>query len=494
MSRKREDLDMDYLYEIDNPISIEEYAKRLVGKTFLQVIEMGNHDEKHQLEIIEAYGNRARKGGLGNLLEEEYFGYKANGNSEADFSEAGVELKATPYEIKKNGELKAGERLVLGMISYEKPIETDFFKSHMWEKSQLLLLIYYFRNKQLNSNLLYSIDYVKLFTPPKEDLDIIIQDYKIIADKVRSGKAHELSESDTMYLGACTKGATAEKSTVPQYYAPSIPARKRAFCYKLSYMTYVLNNYIVTDKVMYEPIVKDKNVLKNQTFEEYIKGMINEYVGKSDKELCKLFDREYNNNKSQWIDLAYRMLGVKSSKAEEFEKANIVIKSIRIEKNGKMRESISFPPFLFKDFVQECFEESELYNYFEETRFFFVVWQKKNNDYVLKGCQLWNMPYSDLNITVRREWENIKHIVEYGVSFTKKKTKKGYVIQNSLPGKKENEIIHIRPHSKRSAYKFADGEIIGNIKRDANELPNGEYMTTQSFWINNDYFLKQLKC
>lgn len=119
---------MDYIYEIDNPISIEAYAKRLVGKSFLQIIEISNHDEKNRLEIIEAYGNRARKGGLGNLLEEEYFGYKANGNSEADFSQAGVELKVTPYEIKKNGELKAGERLVLGMISYEKPIEIDFFK------------------------------------------------------------------------------------------------------------------------------------------------------------------------------------------------------------------------------------------------------------------------------------------------------------------------------------------------------------------------------
>ena len=44
------------------------------------------------------------------------------------------------------------------------------------------------------------------------------QDYKVISDKIKAGIAHELSESDTMYLGACTKGANAEKSTVPQYY------------------------------------------------------------------------------------------------------------------------------------------------------------------------------------------------------------------------------------------------------------------------------------
>ena len=34
---------------------------------------------------IAAYANKFRKGGLGNLLEEVYFGYKANSEQEADF-------------------------------------------------------------------------------------------------------------------------------------------------------------------------------------------------------------------------------------------------------------------------------------------------------------------------------------------------------------------------------------------------------------------------
>ena len=83
---------------------------------------------------------------------------------------------------------------------------------------------------------------------------------QITIDKIAAGKAHELSESDTMYLGACTKGATAEKSTVPQYYNPDVKARKRAFCFKNSYMTTVLNDYIVKDVTTYEPIIKDDSV------------------------------------------------------------------------------------------------------------------------------------------------------------------------------------------------------------------------------------------
>ena len=52
----------------------------------------------------------------------------------------------------------------------------------------------------------------------------------------------------------------------------------------------------------------------------------------------------------------------------------------------------------------------------------------------------------------------------------------------------------MRPHATKAAYRFRNGEEYGNVERDANELPNGEFMTTQSFWINNSYIIKQLKC
>ena len=37
--------------------------------------------------------------------------------------------------------------------------------------------------------------------------------------------------------------------------------------------------------------------------------------------------------------LAYRMLGIKGNHAEEFEKANVVVKTIRIAKNNKIKEN-----------------------------------------------------------------------------------------------------------------------------------------------------------
>ena len=155
---------------------------------------------------------------------------------------------------------------------------------------------------------------------------------------------------------------------------------------------------------------------------------------------------------------------------------------------------MSFPPFLFKNFVKENFEESEVYRYFDETRFFFVIWKKDGEVYRVLDSQLWNMPAQDLEYIVRDGWERIQRVIENGVQFNKKETVKGIVVTNSLPKKGDNPIIHIRPHAKKSAYRLLDGTVIGDVEKDANELPNGEFMTTQSFWINNSYILKQLKC
>ena len=485
------------LYDETTPISIENYAQKLIGKTFNDVL---NDYTKYESELLiseekeeyaENHENKKRKGGLGDLIEECYFHYKCNNDSRPDFPDAGVELKVTPYKINKNKTLSAKERLIITMIDYFKVVEENFEDSHLWNKSQLILLIYYLYSKDIENRLDYKINYAKLFTPPKEDLEIIKNDFKIIVDKIKAGKAHELSEGDTMYLGAATKSASSSNRRGQPF--SDIPAKPRAFSFKASYMTYVLNNFIVPNKTTYEPIIKDASELKFNTFEEIIINKINSYAGKTDEELCKIFNREYNDNKAQWIDLAYRMLGIKSNKAEEFEKANITVKALRIESKDKIVESSPLPTIKFKELVEETWEKSKLFNYLDQQKFLFVVYKKDGDRYVLKGAQLWNIPYDDLNTTVREGWENIRNVIIDGVKFTPKTYKNGKIIySNNLPNKESNRVIHIRPHAQKSAYRFEDGTEIGNISRDANELPDGRYITNQSFWLNNTYVLSQL--
>lgn len=223
-----------------------------------------------------------------------------------------------------------------------------------------------------------------------------------------------------------------------QYYGDHTLAKKRNCCFKISYLNYVLKNYILQNSIPCESIIKED--IKT-SFQEYVVSLINKHVGMTDKKLCKMYDRPYNNNKAQWNDLTFRMLGIKGNHAAEFQKANIVVKTIRIEENEKNRENMSFAPFKFKELVQEEWEDSKVFNYFDTTQFLFVVFKRVDDVYVLQKAKIWHMPYHDLNVT---------------------------------------------------AYKLRNGFVIGNVERDAEKLPNGEWMTNQSFWLNREYVLKQL--
>lgn len=468
---------INYLEEYDetDPISIETYAKKLIGKSFADVCEqddiakamvvreMTNYEAKHE--------NKKRKGGLGELIEERFFHYQANNDARPDFDKAGVELKVTPYKKNKNGTLVAKERLILTMIDYFSVVNEVFEDSHMWQKARLILLVYYLYQQEIKNRLDYRIGYVKLFAPPEQDIKIIAHDFEVIVEKIRNGKAHELSEGDTLYLGAAPKAATS-KDRRKQPFSDEL-AKPRAFAFKNSYMTYVLNNYIIPGKNTYEPIIKGN---AEESFEDYVVSKIDAYYNKSVAELCDLFDVKFQKKpKNLEAILAYRILGIKGNHAEEFEKANVVVKTIRIAENNKIKENMSFPTFKFKELVKEEWEDSTFGNYLRETRFLFVVYKfDQQGELRLKGCQFWNMPYDDLEGNVKLVWERTQKILCEGLK-VEKRNGKNY---NNFPKSTENPVCHVRPHGQNS--------------KDTYELPDGRQYPKQCFWLNNSYILSQL--
>ncbi len=460
-------------YDVASPTSIEKYAQKMIGKTFKQICD---EDELSDIVIYETpdyeaeHENKRRKGGLGELVEERYFHYKANSDSDPDFDKAGVELKVTPYKINRNGSISAKERLIIAMIDYFRIIEESFEESHLWKKAKLILLVYYCYQQEIESRLDYKIGYVKLFTPPAEDVEIISQDYKVIAEKVRAGKAHELSESDTLYLGAAPKAVTS-KVRRKQPCSEEL-AKPRAFAFKTSYMTYVLNHYVVPGKTTYEPILKGRI---EQSFEEYVTDKIHIYKDCSVKDLCAKFEIEFDKKpKSLGAMLAYRILGIKGNHAEEFEKANIVLKTIRISSNNRIKESMSFPTFKFKELIAEEWETSTFGTYLSETRFLFVVYKFDENRVLkLKGCQFWNIPYKDLE-EVHFVWQKTQNVLKEGLQITNRKGRN----YNNFPAISESPVCHVRPHAQNA--------------KDTYELPDGRQYPKQCFWLNSNYILSQL--
>lgn len=443
-------------------------SKSLCGKSINEILKENN--------VLKPNNNPKNKGGIGQLIEKHVFGIETNNNSEPDFMPVGIELKVTPYRKLKNGKLSAKERLVFNIIDYMNEYKLEFQKSHFWFKNNTIELLWYLwePNKDKHDMKITHEKFLELATNP--DLKQIEEDWNLIITKIKEGKAHEISEADTMYLGASPKGSSS-KSLRKQPFSDT-PAMQRSFCFKISYMNQLVRKYI-GDYSNVEKILQGTNF----TITEYVNNIIKKYQGKSTKELMhefKITSKPKNINSI----LIHRMFNVKSrlEKTEEFQKANIVPKTIRIEKNGKLKESLSFPYFKFTDILDQTWETSDLKEQLETTKYMFFVFKKTKNDYIFKGIKIWNMPLKDVESSVKDMWQKTYDTIKSGniiKSITNGKRK------TNFPSKRENQVCHVRPHGRNA--------------KDTTPLPVKDQLTGATkytkhcFWLNNTYIQNILK-
>jgi len=419
--------------------SILEYAQKLKGQTLKQAC----NDE---IEKADFKG----KGGFGQTLEKYYFGYEPNSNPEPDFKHVGMELKASPLKSLKNGRIQAKERIVLNIINYLEVHSESFEKSSFWKKNAHLLLVFYHHYKDIHF-LNYLIHLVDEWKFPEDDLQIIRQDWEVINQKIRLGKAHELSEGDTFYLGACTKGSKAATSLRNQPFN-SEKAKQRAYSLKQGYVNHIIANISGSKKTNYGKLLKRPEVLKgHSSIEEFVISKFEPFYGQSVDEIQSTLGARFNKkSKNFTASLAGAILGIKTSeKIEEFEKANIRIKAVRLKKSKLPAQS----------------------------KFFFVFFQIEGGQLFLDKVKFWNMPYSDI-IEAKEVWDETVSIVKRG-EILRKVPEPGKRRSFLFPKKNDHRICHVRPK--------------GQNKYDTFELPVREKLTGASeftkhcFWFRDTY-------
>jgi len=419
------------------------------------------------------------KGVIGQIIEEGVFGYPVNNRAEPDFAKLGVELKVTGLKELKNHSFVAKERLILNVIDFFKEADTDFEHSSFWNKNQNLLLMFYLYVEGVSPEEYKIIDSI-LYKYPIEDLKIIKDDWEFINRKINEGKAHLLSEADTMYLAACTKGANGEAVRLQPY--SKIMAKQRAFCLKNSYLNQIIKNSFIDEKCEKMMTVDE---IRHATFEMAVQSTVKKYIGKSETELRNLFGIE-SSCKNAFERIAAKILDIngKLNKSDEFLKANILGKTIRVEEDGHIVESMSFPTFDFIEIANESWEDSGLRNSFFETKFLFFVFKKKNGEYRFEGVKFWNMPVEILDSKVYDVWAKTKEIILSGniVAGIKPLKNGKSIMQTNFPGMSFNGVCHVRPHAQNA--------------EDTNPLPVIEQTTGQTtftkqcFWLNNSFIRK----
>ncbi len=180
--------------------------------------------------------------------------------------------------------------------------------------------------------------------------------------------------------------------------------------------------------------------------------------------------------KSYFANLTNAILGIElGKKIEEFEKADIQVKTIRLRENNLPKEDVSFPNFKYQELVETDWEDSD-FKTILESKFFFVFYQFEGKDLILRKVKFWNMPHSDI-LEAKAVWESMVKTVSNG-EIVKEVTDKG-VRKTYFPKKTENRISHVRPHARNATdtYKLPV----------ADKLTGLTEFTKHCFWLNASY-------
>ena len=427
--------------------------------------------------------NKSNKGGLGGFVEENVFKYSSNTDDNPDFIDAGIELKVTPVRLNQDGTYSSKERLILNMINYGSEAEKTFETSSFYRKNKRLLIWFYLYTKGLNPSD-YKITNFDLFEFENSiQYKTIKRDWEIIHKKIVDGKAHEISESDTTFLAACTKGAN--NTVLTSQPNSTVLAKPRAYSFKCGFMTRLYRELIHSISP-YVSFISDDEWLKNP-LEEVYKEKLHKYIGMS---IAELKHRFYLNTNAKDITfkIAQKMLGLegKATSTQEMADAGIKLKTVRLSKNGTPHESMSFPAFDFTELLTKSWEESDIREDFVDWKLMLFVF-KDDDDGISRFDRIvfWNIPNSIVDGPIKEMYEKCAAIVESGnvimdVSYDGR-------VKDNFPKESEtrggNGVCHVRPHGINS--------------KDVFELPVPDKLTgrtkytKQCFWFNK-LFIKKI--
>ncbi len=432
-------------YDPKDKDSILAYARKLEGKTLRQVTGLCELDSPKQ-----------RRGSFGNAVETHYFQYAANSDSAPDFAEVGLELKTTPVKKNKKGQLVAKERLVITMVDFNEVVHEDFEHSHLLDKASDILLVTY-RYEDDKDPLDYQIEIAREWHIPERDMPQIKRDWETVVNKVRAGHAEDISGGDTIYLEACTKAANA--SVMREQPFSKVKAKPRAWALKASYMTVVQGDLLSmkAESIECDERERDLGLL------ELVRNRFSRYFGMTQEELMSLFGVSASKNACARITNC--ILGVsQDAKIEEFEKAGIKPKTIRLLASGRPKEAISFPAFDYFDVAQTDFEDSSFFEYLQQKYLFVLFREDPDGNYRLSNVCFWQMPESDYP-EARRCYEQMQHNIRQGRADISVKST-------------ENRCCHVRPHALRGL--------------DTRPQPFGPPVIKKGFWLNQPYLKDEI--
>ena len=174
---------------------------------------------------------------------------------------------------------------------------------------------------------------------------------------------------------------------------------------------------------------------------------------------------ELTKSKNLCARITRNILGVsEDARIEEFEKAGIKPKTMRLRTNGKPKEALSFPTFDYYTLEVCDFEDSEFYEQLQQKYLFVLFREDDSGVYRLWNVCFWQMPESDYP-EAKRCYDQMRANVKAGHAEISVRSR-------------ENRCCHVRPHA-----------------RDASDVipqPHGNPTVKKCFWLNQAYLQEEI--
>jgi DNA mismatch repair protein MutH len=196
-------------------------------------------------------------------------------------------------------------------------------------------------------------------------------------------------------------------------------------------------------------------------------NIMSNYYGVNQSKLILKLDIEIKNGLPKNIrNIIAQSILKNYEKKEKVSFQNILLKTIRINENNTLLESMSFTQIKYNEIIKESWENSDLYKTLS-SEFIFLIFKVKNkddNDPIFQSAKFWKMSEADLDL-VNKFWELTKESIRIG------DYKNFITIKN-------NFICHVRTK--------------GLNNKDLMKTPQGTIEPKRGYWLNASYLKTQL--
>lgn len=444
----------------------------------------------------------------GDVIEKSVLGYNSNSYQSPDIKIDGIDyevkttgirysVKSKKNKIQVNTDFEAKEPMSITAVSPNKIVTETFENSNFWHKLENLLLIYYHydstKTVQSWEYKNFKIKGYDFHNFSKIDKKRLFNDWKKVQDFIKDAKNNfEYPEERYSELG------TLRSELLLIDTAPKWPNSPR-FRLKRSTVTAMVQETFENKK--FEQL---DNFDSMDSIDNILKTATKDYKGLSIAELITKLNIENTWEKEQkdvpksiTENILLHILNSKSKKLNNidiFVKANITLKTIVQTSTKKHTEDTKLEKIDFNDLItNESFENSQFFNYFNESQFIFIIFEEKNkfsklSENIFLGFK--RIYFSDefINNDVKKCWSHTRNLI------TSKKLEETIITRKNtnIPLKNKNGTLKTSINFLKSKENTI---FLRGSGKDSSIKPlkiNNISMYQQYFWIKGSYIIKLL--